>query len=88
MADEFKNQRFYLLEGQILHQIKKQEARLDKLKEMYNAEPKEITEEGYWAAFYSCHGAITQLTICLTAHDNPLSNFLSEKRLGNSKKKA
>lgn len=86
MAEEFKNQRFYLLEGQILHQIKKQEARLEDIKRMRNADPREITEEGYWAAFHSCNGAIMQLLICLTAHDNPLSNFLSEKTVVKSKK--
>lgn len=83
----FKDTKGYLLEGQILHQIKKQKARLADMDRMRKADPKEITEDGYWAAFYSCQGAIDQLMICLTCHDNPLSNFLCDEKLVKSKKK-
>ena len=81
------NNKAFLLEGQILHQIKKKKLRLLELDRMRNADPKEITEEGYWAGFYGCHGAIDSLTMCLTCHDNPLSNFLCEEKVAKPKKK-
>ena len=65
-----------LLEGQILHQIKKQEGRLAQLKTML--EKKEITPRHYERQWFMCKGAIDQLTLILTCYDNPLSNFLSK----------
>jgi len=66
----------YLLEGQILYQIKKQEARLIQLKTML--EKREISHQSYERQWYMCKEAIDQLTLVLTCHDNPLSNFLSK----------
>lgn len=80
MENKEKHSKAYLLEGQIMHQIRKQQKRLEDLDVMRKKEKPEITEQDYWNAFYSCHGAITQLMICLTCHDNPLSNFLSDEK--------
>ena len=80
MDDKNKHSKAYLIECQIMHQIKKQQNRLDELDAMRKKEKPEITETDYWNAFYSCHGAITQLMIVLTCYDNPLSNFLAEEK--------
>jgi hypothetical protein len=95
MTTNTKDSKAFLIEGQLLHQIRKQQKRLNEINAMRNANPREITEKDYWAAFYSCNGAITQLMICLTAYDNPLSNFIhkeeverkkQEEKLGKKKK--
>jgi len=67
----------YLIEAQIMHQIKMQEKRLTEIEEMRNKIPCELPEKEYWTAFYYAHGAINQLMIVLTCYDNPLSNFLA-----------
>ncbi len=69
----------YLIEGQILHQLKKMRDREAELTKMYKAKPREITEESYKIQMAMCYGATTQLMIVLSCHDNELSNFQAEE---------
>ncbi len=80
MTDQTQLSKSYLIEGQLMHLIKKSENRQKELERMYNATPREITEESYKIQSAMCYGATTQLMICLTCYDNPLSNFLSEEK--------
>lgn len=71
----------YLLEGQILYQIGQQEKRLKEIDRKRNATPREMTEQDWNNAFYSCTGAINQLMIVLSCHDNKLSNFQAKEAI-------
>lgn len=70
------NNKAYLLEGQILYQIHKNKERIIELDKLKSA--KEITKDSYERQWYMCKESIDQLTLVLTCHDNPLSNFLSK----------
>ena len=75
---KMENTKAYLLEGQILHQIQKNRDRIEELNKLKSA--KEISAQSYDRQWFMCKEAIDQLTLVLTCHDNPLSNFLSKNK--------
>lgn len=82
---EPKPSKAFMIEAQIMHQIKKQEKRIKELDAMLNHKDKhgnpdpEITKESYNNQWWMCQGAITQLMIVLTCYDNPLSNYSTQE---------
>lgn len=77
----------YLMENQLLHQVKKLQERQKEIDRMVNADPREIPKDMYDKLSHRCDGGITQLLILLTCHDNPLSNFEAEQKKEKQKKK-
>lgn len=73
------SEKAYLIEGQIMFQIRKIEKRLSKIEAEFS--DGNLSEQDYYRAWWSCKGAITQLNIVLTSYDNPLSNFLALEKI-------
>lgn len=70
--------KYDLLEGQLMHHLKKlqqqeAQAHIDR-KNGY------LTEVDYQRKLQRLGGGIDALSLCLTVHDNPLSNFQSEQK--------
>lgn len=85
--EDIKSSKAFMLESQIMHQIRKLQKKLDALDGLMartdrkgNPDP-EYTVEQYWIKFYSYNACIMQLMIVLTCHDNPLSNYSSQEQL-------
>lgn len=70
------------LENYVLMQIKKRERDLEILK----INEKEYSKQDYHSLWSRYHGAISDLLICLTAYNNPLSQ-VEIKSLPKSKKR-
>jgi len=64
---------FDLMHSQILHQIKKCEAELDRIR------TEELSSEDRKTLFDRYTGGLDQLNLVLTVFDNPLSNFQADE---------
>lgn len=82
-AKSFKmesNSKFFMLESQIMFQIKELEEKMEYNQEEYDKG--NLTEKHYKFNLTRYKGAQDYLMIMLTIYDNPLSNFIAQERKG------